>query len=145
MIFSLTGEAPGPAPVSRYLASLSGFFISGFVVSNVRAEDKLDGNYMVVSCPVLNNDQTIQTHALIDTGAAGVAFIFEAFARPHKLHLTLLKQNNKREVIDGKPISSGDITHLAHLGLVFNYHRENALCFVTQLGYNPLVLGIPWL
>lgn len=105
----------------------------------------MDGNHLVVSCTLSNNDQTIQTHALIDTGASRFAFIDETFARQHKLHLTPLKQTRKLEVIDGRPISSGDITHLAHLGLSISHHREHAPFFVTQLGHYPLVLGIPWL
>ncbi|KAH0604594.1 uncharacterized protein H6S33_006262 [Morchella sextelata] len=48
-------------------------------------------------------------------------------------------------VIDGRPISYRQITHLCYLPLSIDSHHETIPFFVTKLGSYPLVLGIPWL
>ena len=65
--------------------------------------------------------------------------------RSHNLPLHALKEPRRLEVIDGRPIDSGDITHTVRIGLDINGHFETVESFVTQLGHYPLVLGIPWL
>jgi hypothetical protein len=47
-------------------------------------------------------------------------------------------------VIDGRPISSGDVTDIACLSATIQDHAEMLPLFVTKLQY-PVVLGIPWL
>ena len=42
-------------------------------------EDQLDGKYIVISCSLSFGDIRIQTHALIDCGVTGYAFIDEGF------------------------------------------------------------------
>jgi hypothetical protein len=108
-------------------------------------EDKLDGDHFVASCKIVNNKIPIQTHALIDTGCSGFAFIDETFARHNNLPFLPLKSPRTLEVIDGRPISSGQITHLCYLPLTIDSHHETIPFFVTKLGSYPLVLGIPWL
>lgn len=108
-------------------------------------ESSLDGSHLVISCTLSNNENIIHTHALIDTGASGYAFIDENFARHHKIPLSPLRTPRHLEVIDGRAVSSGQITHLARLGLTIKEHKEQAPFFVTTLGHYPLVLGIPWM
>jgi len=74
-----------------------------------------------------------------------VAFIDEDFARHHQLPLTPVKYPRALEVIDGHPISSGDITHTANATLSIHEHREQIPIFGTKLGHYPIVLGIPWM
>ncbi|KAH0602480.1 uncharacterized protein H6S33_008819, partial [Morchella sextelata] len=107
--------------------------------------DKLDGDHFVASCKIINNKIPIQTHALIDTGCSGFAFIDETFARHNNFPFLPLKSPRTLEVIDGRPISSGQITHLCYLPLSIDSHHETTPFFVTKLGSYPLVLGIPWL
>ncbi|KAH0608774.1 uncharacterized protein H6S33_001002 [Morchella sextelata] len=135
----INGHWLGPSNVSP----LSAFSISGFSVSSV--EDKLDGDHFVASCKIVNNKISIQTHALIDTGCSGFAFIDETFARHNNLPFLSLNSPRTLEVIDGRPISSGQITHLCYLPLSIDSHHETIAFFVTKLGSYPLVLGIPWL
>jgi len=99
----------------------------------------------VVLCKLSFGNKTIATHALIDCGATGIAFIDEDFARHHQLPLTPLQYPRSLEVIDGRPISSGDITHHANTHLSILEHPEMLLMFVTNPGYCPVVLSIPWL
>lgn len=110
------------------------------------SEEEMDGNQFVVTCSVSQNKNTfVPTFALIDTGASGYAFVDESFVRHHKLNMTPLKIPRQVEVIDGRPIRSGKITHFVTLDLDIHGHREEAPCFVTQLGSYPIVMGIPWM
>jgi len=56
-----------------------------------------------------------------------------------------LKERKRVEVIDGRPIESGDITHIAKVGMKIQDHKEQLPMFITKLGHYPIVLGIPWL
>jgi len=105
----------------------------------------MEGKHLVVLCNISFGNQTIATHALIDCGATGIAFIDKDFARHHQLPLTPLQYPRSLEVIDGRPISSGDITHVANTHLSILEHQEPLPMFVTKLGHYPIVLGIPWL
>ena len=87
----------------------------------------------------------IQTHALIDCGATGYAFIDEEFTLRHHLPRTPLREERQLEAIDGRPIASGNITHLCRAILTIQEHREQLPMFITKLGHYPLVIGIPWL
>ena len=83
-------------------------------------------------------------HASIDCGANGFAFIDEAFAR-HHLPLAALEKPRPLEIIDGRPIASGDITHMTTVLVAVQEHYERLPVFATNLGHYSVVLGIPWL
>jgi predicted ThiF/HesA family dinucleotide-utilizing enzyme len=84
-------------------------------------------------------------HALIDCGATGIAFMDEDFARHHQIPLQVLRGKKQVEVIDGRPIESGDITHIAKVGMKIQEHKAQLPMFITKLGDYPIVLGIPLL
>ena len=107
-------------------------------------EEKMDGNHLAIVCRIVS-EKPILTHALIDNGATGYAFIDKDFVCHHHLPLLPLKKPRRLEVIDGRPVSSGTITHYVKAQLKINDHLEEALFFVTKLGHYPIVLGIPWL
>jgi predicted aspartyl protease len=108
-------------------------------------EGSTDGKHLIVTCDLSFNHKKIPTHALIDCGATGYAFVDQAFATHHKLPVRPLTTPRVLEVIDGRKISSGDITHLTEVRLDIQGHRERLPMFVTKLGRYPIVLGIPWL
>ena len=105
----------------------------------------MEGKHLVVICKISFGNRTVATHALIDCGATGITFIDKDFARHHQLPLTPLQYPRSLEVIDGRPISSGNITHVANTHLAILEHQETLPMFVTKLGHYPVVLGIPWL
>jgi len=105
----------------------------------------MEGKHLVITCSLTIGDQVIQTHALIDCGATGIAFMDQDFARHHEVPLRELKEKRQVEVIDGRTIESGDITHLAEVGMNIQDHKERIPMFITKLGHYPIVLGIPWL
>ena len=136
-------HSPGRSP-SPKTAPL--FSISGYALEEIKVmEESLDGRHLVVTCTLNTSDKIIRTFALIDCGATGFAFCDKDFLNSHQLPTFELKQPRQLEVIDGRPISSGDITHLTKIGLSINDHHEEIPMFVTKLGSYPLVLGIPWL
>jgi hypothetical protein len=105
----------------------------------------MEGKHLVITCSLTIRDQVIQTHALIDCGATGIAFMDQDFARHHEVPLKDLREKRQVEVIDGRTIDSADITHPAKVGMNIQDHKERIPMFVTKLGHYPIVLGIPWL
>ena len=71
-------------------------------------ESSLDGRHLVVKC-ILGSAEPIDTEALTDCGASGYSFIDEQFVSQHNLPRYQLRTPRALEVIDGRPISSGDI------------------------------------
>ena len=70
----------------------------------------------------------------------GYVFVDNEFAHYHSLLRYYLKTERVLEVINGRPIKSGNITHMTKISLSINGHKERLLAFITQLGYYPLVL-----
>ena len=85
----------------------------------------------------------VQTRTLIDCGASGFSFVDEEFSHHYLLPMTPLQQPRIVEIIDGRPISSGDIHYFARATLAIQEHREQLPMFLIKLGHYPLVLGIP--
>ena len=134
-----TSAVTGKVPVPHF--RLSGFSLSNSAIENLG----LEGQHLVVTCEIAIGAAPISTVALVDCGATGYSFVDESFARHHNLPLFRLSDPRPLEVIDGRPIDSGPITHLAKFDLDIHGHRESLCAFVTKLGHYPLVLGIPWL
>jgi len=65
------------------------------------------------------NNQEKPTHALINCGALGIAFMDRHFAFHHQIPLPALEEKRQVKVIDRRPIESGDITHIAKVGITF--------------------------
>src|SRR5690606_40916917 len=84
----------------------------------------LDGLHMVVRCEISHDNKSVSAHALIDCGATGFAFVDKDFASQHNLPLFPLREPRALEVIDGRPISSGESEeHTSEL-----QSRENLVC-----------------
>ena len=81
------------------------------------------------------------SYVLVDCGATGYAFIDKEFVCNYNLPLYKLKTPRSLEVIDGRPIESGLITHLTWLRMSIDSHQEDIPMFVTKLGHYPVVLG----
>jgi predicted aspartyl protease len=140
-------DGPPPGDLSVLNSVVNNIFsISSSAVKDVAIkEGSMDGNHLIVTCTLSLDWKEIPTHTLIDCGATGYAFIDQDFANHHHLPLRPLKTPRALEVIDGRKISSGDITYIAEGYLSIQEHREKLPMFVTKLGHYPIVLGIPWL
>ena len=106
-------------------------------------ENRLEGSHFVINCSIIDYYQKLATHALVDCGASGFSFIDNEFVRQHNCPLFKLSEPRRLDIIDGRPIDSGDITHISKISLNIGGHTEYLSAFVTKLEYYPLVLGIP--
>jgi hypothetical protein len=105
----------------------------------------MDGNHLVVPCTLSDCDIKIDTYALVDCRCTGLCFMNEAFACQRNFPHYQLKIPNTVEVIDGRPISSGDITEYVEVQYTIGDHHETLTTYLTSLGHYPLLVGIPWL
>ena len=88
-------------------------------------ERELEGDHLVVACQLASDaSKVIPTYALIDNGATGFAFMDEDFAHCHHFPLIPLKTPRALEVIDGRTIAFGMITHLVRAKLQIRNHVE---------------------
>lgn len=88
-------------------------------------ESQLDGSHFVVPCSLSSSDLLVQISALVDCGATGFSFVDEDFARRHHLPLSALREPRTVEVIDGRPIESGAVTHIATVTMTTRDHVTN--------------------
>jgi len=112
------------------------------VIGREVEECELVGEHLFVAATLRNGDHSIQTPAMIDTGATGFAFINENFVRQHKFPRYSLNPARDLQVIDGRPIEPGQITHLTKISCQIQDHTEMLPAFFTKLGQFSLVLGI---
>jgi hypothetical protein len=72
----------------------------------------MNENHLIITCNLHDQRNVIKFHALIDCGTTGYAFIAEDYACHHYLPLHLLKSPGTLTIIDGRPVTSGTITHI---------------------------------
>jgi len=80
-----------------YKSPSSLLFLSGLSLDDMK--NGVEDNHMVMACTIVNNHNEIRSHALIDAGATGYAFIDKAFAERHNFPLFELKE--PRPLTDG--------------------------------------------
>jgi hypothetical protein len=112
------GSIAGPTLASSFVSTQEVLYISASSLSN-KQESELDGNHLIVPCTLSNHELRIATHALIDYGYTGVSFMNGEFARQHNFPHYQLKTPKTIKVIDGRPISSGDITE--YIDMYYDY------------------------
>jgi hypothetical protein len=105
----------------------------------------MDGNHLVILYTLTDYDTKFDTYALVDCGCTGLSFMNEALACQHNFPHHQLKNPKTVEVIDGGPISSGDIMEYVKIQCTIGDHHKTLTTYLTSLRYYPLVLGIPWL
>jgi hypothetical protein len=103
----------------------------------------MDGNHLVIPCTLSNHDIKIDTHGLVDCECTGLSFMNEAFTHQYYFPRYQLKNSKTVEVIDGRPISLGDITAYVEVQCTIGDHHETLTAYLTSLRHYPLILGIP--
>src|SRR5882757_4701498 len=99
---------------SFVLNALKCFGISRLSVSKVEVlKGSMEGKHLVITCSLTVNNQKILTHAFIDCGATGIAFMDQDFARHRQIPIQELTETKEVEFINGRPLESGEITHIA--------------------------------
>ena len=91
------------------------------------------------------DDHSIRVSALLHSGASA-CFIDKDFAERHKLPLVTKKCPVSVEVIDGRPLVSGDVTQKTKaLDIYIDQHRSTVVFNVIKSPSNPVILGLSWL
>ena len=104
----------------RSLASGTAFGQKGEFLSRIRLSTILlldekalkEGDYLVVSYILINNENEISSHAMIDNNTIAYAFIDENYARCKNLPLYKLKKPRSLKVFNETLTTSGDITYI---------------------------------
>lgn len=81
---------------------------------------------------------------MIDSGATGL-FLNKRIVDQHKILLLPLKRTIPLHNIDGSKNKAGGITHFARLTMKIGDTSEKTDFFVTDIGPEDIILGLPWL
>jgi hypothetical protein len=86
-----------------------------------------------------------QVSALVDFGTTS-SFIDQTFVTQHNIPVVKKSTPVSIEVIDGRTIASGAITHeTTPLELCIGKHTEKIVLNIISTPHHPIILGIPWL
>lgn len=102
-------------------------------------------DHLVIPSHSQLQSKSIDFPAMIDSGATGKAFIDTTFAQSNNIPLERLKCPRTITAFDGTTPRAGVIRYSAKLKLSIASHHEEVVCFVTDLGQYPVILGLPWL
>jgi hypothetical protein len=110
---------------SFVLNALKCFGISHGSVSKVEVLDgSMEGKHLVITCTLTVHNQDIPIHVLIDYRAMGIALMDQDFASHHQISHQECQENTQVDVIDRRPIESGDIAHIGKVGMGIQNHTE---------------------
>lgn len=109
----------------------------------------MTANYSATSIKIpvrtIVNGQTISTHALFDSGAAG-NFMSDTFIQENNIKLISCNSQLTVEALDGRPIGEGRVAHISeeiHMQ-VSGLHHEQIRFYVIHSPHNPVILTLPW-
>ncbi len=118
-----------------------------FEINRVLVAD-MTFNVMMIPIHISNHtrtsNKTVETQALIDSGAAG-SFIDFNFAKRNNLPLIPLEDAITAYNVDGTENKKGTIRFKVDLPLEINGRKFRTELFVTGLGRQKIILGCPWL
>ena len=86
--------------------------------------------------------QKHKTKALLDSGAS-TCFLNEEFAKRHKIRLVQKSKPIHVEVIDGRPLLSGSVTHESEpMEVAFKDHNSYVVFNIISIPSSPIILGL---
>jgi hypothetical protein len=86
-----------------------------------------------------------QVSALVDYGATS-SFIDQTFVAQHNIHVVKKLTHVPVEVIDGRTIAFGAITHgTTPLEFYIGKHTKKIVLNIISTPHHPIILGLPWL
>jgi hypothetical protein len=101
--------------------------------------------HIILACLIFSELFHLTSYAMTDSGATQL-FIDIDFAKSNNIPLVLKAIPFTLEVVDGRPISSGDVIfETMPIQLQIGQHTESIVLNATRLGHYPIILGIPWL
>ena len=107
--------------------------------------EDVGSDHLVLPIILSSSTTSVQTYALADSGGSAIAFMDGRFAALHQFLLIPLGRSLILNVVDGRTIASGQITHYVEVPMRIANHVELVPFLITVLGHYPVVLGIKWL
>ena len=112
--------------------------------SVIISETKNTKSHFHIRCLLKGRHRTTKVAAMVDSGAMSL-FIDRKFVNQHKMLLEPLAQPITLYNINGSLNKAGSITHKVQLLLKVSQDEEKFDFFVTSLGPEKVILGLPWL
>ena len=107
-------------------------------------ETKSTKSHFHILCYLKGHHHTTKVAAMVDSGATSL-FINHKYANNHKMLKEPLTHPITLYDIDGSWNEAGSITHKVKLLLKVGQDKENFNFYVTSLGPEKVILGLPWL
>ena len=104
----------------------------------------IDKNSLSIPLKIKTETQTIETYALLDSGAGG-KFIDQNYAKTLNLPLKTLDKLIPAINVDGTLNKKGTIKHYVNLELEVFGQTQLIQLLITGLGKQKILLGFPWL
>ena len=116
-------------------------FLDIYLVDSLQDKNSLN---IIISVKHNRNDKTVETPALIDSGAGGT-FIDQNHIQKNGYKLTELETLVKAYNVDGTENKKGTIKNYVDLQFSLNRKEFQEQFYVTGLGKQRVILGLPWL
>ena len=113
-------------------------------IYSVQVATILNKNSLFIPIAFEKKDKTIETLALIDSGAGG-KFIDQNFAKEEGLEMKDMEKPLVVYNIDGTLNKKGTIRKYVELPMTINGRKTMEQLLVTGLGKLKIILGFPWL
>jgi hypothetical protein len=120
------------------------YTVPSFLNSVIISKTKEVKSHFHISCYLKGCHRTTKVAAMVDSGAT-VLFIDKKYADSHKMWQIPLEHPICLHNIDGTLNEAGSITHKVKLLLKIGQDEEFFEFFVTSLGPEKVILGLPWL
>ena len=107
-------------------------------------ETRSSKSHFHISCYLEGRNRTTKVAAMVDSGATSL-FIDQKYTSKHRMTKVPLDQPILLYNIDGSKNKAGSITHKVRLNLRIGQDKEKFDFYVTSLGPENVILGLPWL
>ena len=104
----------------------------------------INKNSLTIPLKIKTEEETVETNALLDSGAGG-KFIDQNYAKTLNLPLKTLGKPIPAINVDGTLNKKGTIKHYVNLELEIFGQPQTIRLLITGLGKQKILLGFPWL
>jgi hypothetical protein len=115
-----------------------------FLNSVIISETKEVKSHFHILCYLKGRHCTVKVAAMVDSGATAL-FIDKKYTDSHQMWQVPLEHPIRLHNIDGTLNEAGSITHKVKLLLKIGQDEEFFEFYVTSLGPEKVILGLPWL
>jgi hypothetical protein len=140
-VCSVVSSAPQKVVVPHVMISDAAPILASSVII---PETKQKQSHFHISCLLSGRHRTVKVAAMVDSGATAL-FLDKKYADRQNMWQIPLEHPITLYNIDGSLNEAGSITHKVRLSLKIGSDKEKFDFFVTSLGPEKVILGLPWL